>query len=582
RLERYVAIKFIRPDAINNETFLIRFENEAKALAKLNHSNIVQVLDYGEYENAPYLVMEYIPGGTLKKKLGKPMPWDEAANLIIPIARTLEYTHKNNIIHRDVKPANFLMNAKGEPMLSDFGIAKVLERDSGLDLTGTGVGIGTPEYMAPEQGKGLTVDQRSDIYALGVVFFELITGQKPFRADTPMAVMLKHIADPLPSPRNFIPELPDPVSQILYKALAKEPDNRYRNMGELASALEKLLANKETLHRVSPQDYQATVSQPRQSQQAYSSQPVIQSAHTTPPQSYTQSKPKKKTPWGIIIAGVVGIFGCIAIFGIFYLGKNLFQTEETPTLTPVILSETPADPTETIFPTEQATETPIPKIDLFSENCSTGISLPVIKDWPTALCEDFSNSAIESFQLGETDDEYMVGALEIYDGILTWNAASKQPFFYEQRTGDWAEEFTSENLANTLISIDMRQLSGTADSSSGLVFRESHTDIAIEALYYFAINSSYGEYSLFILDDVNWTEIVTSYSPIINGVGEFNRLTIVAEGSSLSMYVNGELLEVVTDDLIPFGTAGIALDLAFESENAVYEYDNFYLQGIMP
>lgn len=184
RLERYVAIKVIRSEHKQDEGFLKRFEREAKTLAQLSHPNIVKVLDYGEYEGAPYLVMEYVGGGTLKKK-GVRRQWIEVARLLAPMARALEYAHQHNIIHRDVKPANFLLTETGAPMLSDFGIAKILESEETSQLTGTGVGISTPAYMAPEQGSGKGVDKRADIYSLGVVFYEMVTGQTPYQADTP-------------------------------------------------------------------------------------------------------------------------------------------------------------------------------------------------------------------------------------------------------------------------------------------------------------------------------------------------------------------------------------------------------------
>ena len=162
-LDREVALKFLRTDPENYEKSHKRFELEAKALAKLDHPNIVRILDYGKYKGQPYLVMDYISGGTLKQRLDKPMLWKEACALLIPIAEALQYAHDYKIIHRDVKPSNILIKADGTPMLSDFGVAKMLEMDETLDLTGTSVGVGTPYYMAPEQGKGINIDHRADI-----------------------------------------------------------------------------------------------------------------------------------------------------------------------------------------------------------------------------------------------------------------------------------------------------------------------------------------------------------------------------------------------------------------------------------
>jgi tRNA A-37 threonylcarbamoyl transferase component Bud32 len=241
-LERNVAIKIIRSDKIDGTAqneFLKRFQREARALAQLDHPYILKVLDYGEQDGIPYLVMPFVQGGTLKQKMGQPMPYREAAGLLAPIAQALEYAHQLKIIHRDVKPANILISQSNTPLLSDFGIAKMIESKESTQLTATGVGIGTPDYMAPEQWMG-KADARTDIYSLGVVFFQMITGRLPFRADTPAAVLLKHVQDPLPRPSGFVPSLPEAVEQVIYKALAKEPDQRFQTMGDFERALAKL------------------------------------------------------------------------------------------------------------------------------------------------------------------------------------------------------------------------------------------------------------------------------------------------------------------------------------------------------
>ncbi len=242
RLEREVAIKIIRKEAFPPESLdriFKRFEREAKALARLAHPNIVKVHDYGEYEGSPYLVMEYQPGGTLKAMLGKPLDGSDVSKLLIPIANALEYAHQKGILHRDVKPSNILIAENGEPMLTDFGIAKILNLSVGQTLTSTGFGVGTPEYMAPEQGLGKDLDGRTDIYSLGVVLFELFTGRKPYTADTPLAILLMHMNDPLPHPRIVVQGMAVEIEKVILKALAKDPVNRYQSMKELKLALEK-------------------------------------------------------------------------------------------------------------------------------------------------------------------------------------------------------------------------------------------------------------------------------------------------------------------------------------------------------
>ena len=228
-----MAIKVIRLDnlPVNRlEKTLLRFQSEAKRTARLTHSNIVKVVDNGEYQGTPYLVMPYIPGGTLKDRMGKPIPWEEAVKLIMPIAEALDYAHSKGVIHRDVKPSNVLITESGTLMLSDFGIAKILDEEETREFTTTGVGIGTPEYMSPEQALSGEIDARSDIYSLGIVLFELVTGRKPFQASTPMAVLIKQARDSLPRVSEIVPGFSERAEQVLIKALAKEPDNRYQSM----------------------------------------------------------------------------------------------------------------------------------------------------------------------------------------------------------------------------------------------------------------------------------------------------------------------------------------------------------------
>ncbi|MBI5354819.1 MAG: protein kinase [Chloroflexi bacterium] len=242
RLERDVAIKIIRsgafpPDALGE--VLKRFEREAKSLAKLSHPNIVKVHDYGEHEGSPFLVMEYLPGGTLKNILGKLVPWQDAVRLILPVARGVAYAHQRGILHRDIKPANVLITESGEPMLSDFGIAKLFEGDQTTALTGSGMAIGTPEYMAPEQWTGVTSPQ-SDLYSLGIMLYELVAGRKPYVADTPAAILIKQATEPLPNPRKFAVDLPESLELVLIKMLAREPQDRYKDVKAFISALESL------------------------------------------------------------------------------------------------------------------------------------------------------------------------------------------------------------------------------------------------------------------------------------------------------------------------------------------------------
>jgi len=245
RMERNVALKVILPSKQHSELFLERFNLEARAVAQLSHTNVVKILDYGEEDGQPYLVMEFVPAGTLKDRMEAPLPWEEAARLLSPLARALEYVHNQKIIHRDIKPSNILLDEDNQPKISDFGIVKLIENEEEAK-TSTGVGVGTPDYMSPEQGMGKDVDERADIYALGVVFFEMITGQKPYSAESPMGVVIKQVTDSFPKPRKIRKDIPKVVESVILKATAKDPDKRFSKMADLANALDELAKGNKT------------------------------------------------------------------------------------------------------------------------------------------------------------------------------------------------------------------------------------------------------------------------------------------------------------------------------------------------
>ena len=361
RLDRMVAIKLIRIAAIPPEQvagMMRRFEREAKAAAKLDHANIIKVHDFGEYNGAPYLVMQYLPGGTLKQKTGKPMPYQEAACLLLPIAKALAYAHHEGIVHRDVKPANILLDEEGIPLLSDFGIARMLEQAEATQLTGTGAGIGTPEYMPPEQWMGNPVPQ-SDIYALGVVLYELITGRKPFTADTPAAVLIKHINEPLPRPRLFVPNLPEEVEYVLYKALAKQPEERFSSMGEFALALEMMKNGKiDSLHHLQPQ--RESIQPSYQKKETITVYPVASKASANQPLP-SERRNRDGQSWLWLLAGLGGLTAvAVAIIALVLVWQAIENKNTVNTQTAVaVIAERYRQQTQTAAANKESTH-PLP------------------------------------------------------------------------------------------------------------------------------------------------------------------------------------------------------------------------------
>jgi serine/threonine protein kinase/Tol biopolymer transport system component len=234
-----VALKVILARMAESPKSLRRFELEARVLSELHHSNIVGIMNYGKDKGLPYLVMPYISGGTLKDRMdGGPVDYVTSAAILAPIAWGLDYAHQHNVIHRDVKPSNILFTEAGRPMLTDFGIAKLEGLDRTLDLTDTGLAFGSVEYMSPEQALNRKIDYRVDVYGLGIVLYELVTGRRPFRGDAPAVVLHMQAYDPLPDPRIYAPDLPDLFAQVILKALAKNPDERFATMRVFAELLD--------------------------------------------------------------------------------------------------------------------------------------------------------------------------------------------------------------------------------------------------------------------------------------------------------------------------------------------------------
>lgn len=235
-----VAIKVLSPTITGDRRFIKRFRREAGLVKRLQHPNIVPVLDYGECRGFIFLVMPFVEGETLLDRMVKRgVNESEASRWIGEIADALLFAHQNGIIHRDIKPSNIMIDRIGKAMLTDFGLARMVEGSN--TLTGSML-MGTPAYVSPEQGKGLKLDERSDQYSLGVVLYQLSTGKLPFDSDAPMALVLMHMQEPVPRPSRFNRNLLPPVENVILKSMAKEPDQRFKDVGELKKAYQAALA----------------------------------------------------------------------------------------------------------------------------------------------------------------------------------------------------------------------------------------------------------------------------------------------------------------------------------------------------
>ena len=382
RFEREVAIKVLPREMLHDVQFRTRFDREAKTIAMLEHPAIVPVYDFGEEDGQPYFVMRYMTGGSLSDRMKNgPMAIQEAARIMMHIAPALDDAHNKGIIHRDLKPGNILFDQFNEPYISDFGIAKLSE--SQTNVTGSAI-VGTPAYMSPEQAQGEGIDGRSDIYGLGVILFELLTGQQPYHGDTPMSVVVKHITDPVPHILDVKPDLPPDTEVIIEKAMAKDRNERFQNVRSLAEALTSLASGKSL--SLAPNDVTMvgaprTVVSGKPAPQTLQGTIIAQHEKTPAPGDLTSGPvaPRRRTGLWIGLGAIVLIL-CVAVVGsvIIFRDKIPFLAAPIPTQTqPVIKGSTN-------LPVSLPSATIAPVVLPVASNTPSSTNTPASTDTPSA------------------------------------------------------------------------------------------------------------------------------------------------------------------------------------------------------
>lgn len=347
RFEREVALKVLPRELLHSDPqFRLRFEREAKIIAQLEHSAIVPVYDVGEADGQPYFVMRHMNGGSLSERIkAGVMTVEDATRILAVIAPALDEAHSKGIVHRDIKPSNILFDKRNNPYISDFGIAKLSQSQAG-NVTGSAI-IGTPAYMAPEQAQGDSIDGRADIYALGIILYEMVTGRQPYEADTPMAVAIKHITDPVPHILLANPKLPEGMEAIIQKAMAKRKEERFSTATDLTNALRDLIASG------------LTKSQNKTSAPTMKSAPAVTKESERPapvPVALPVPAAPKRTFSPLVVILPIVAVAFLAGGYLLYNGMNRPVATETPAPT---FTSAPAF-TETSAPTEPATEAVIP------------------------------------------------------------------------------------------------------------------------------------------------------------------------------------------------------------------------------
>lgn len=293
RLDRLVGIKTIRGELLHDPEILGKLEEEAKSLARLDHPNIARLLHYMVINEQRYIVMEFVEGSDLAETLrgGGPLSLELMSQLVPQICGAIGYAHKRNVIHRDIKPSNILITGDNTVKVTDFGIAKILGVST---KTKTGVATGSLPYMAPEQIRGTNIDARTDIYQLGVMFFELLCGRRPFLAETEYDMMSHHLSTPPPTPSSINPSMPKAVDQVLLKALAKDPSLRFASTAELAEA------------------FRVAQTTPDDTRTVYRAE-----KRTTP----TEIEPASSRKWPLIVVGI-GVVGLIVLAKVFVFDRT--------------------------------------------------------------------------------------------------------------------------------------------------------------------------------------------------------------------------------------------------------------------
>ena len=354
-LDRYVAVKLIHPAHREDQTFVARFQREARLVAKLEHPHIVPIHDYSEYEKVAYLVMKFIEGNTLKDRLARgPLNFYETLQVVDSVGSALAYAHNQGMLHRDIKPSNVLLGKNGVMYLVDFGLARIAQSDA--SALSSESNLGTPHYISPEQALGKHgLDKRTDIYSFGVMLYELIVGQAPFAAKTGYAIIHDHIYTPPPSPRTLNPQLSESVEQVLLKALAKDPNDRFDTIDQMILAFKNAWLNVNN----STQDITASVALISDQGTSSSGYGAVKKA---PPQ-------KKRLEWLYILLGIALGVG-LAFSLVPRLRGKMMATLSSIKIPAVFVESTPTNLTP-------SSATPLSAQDMNEDTISTSQPLPV-------------------------------------------------------------------------------------------------------------------------------------------------------------------------------------------------------------
>ena len=548
RLRRDVAIKVILAPNAGDGDFRARFEREAQLIASLEHPNIVAVYDFSDEGQLAYLVMQYVGGGTLRDQLrgGYPLAPERAAHYALLMARALHHAHQRGIVHRDVKPQNMLVSAqdRSQLLLSDFGIARLFDNSQeitwangsnsgsvGNGLTQADQIIGTLEYMAPEQIRRQAIDARTDVYALGVVLFQLLTGRVPFLSTTTMGLMYQHVHTPAPSVHELNPNIPQPLAQITARALQKAPADRFQSAEAMAQALESLLS---TTNNTAPTTY--TTLRRDATLPTYNQVPTLPSAPI-----YEPAYPPARTPAQTDPATGYPVYPATGAHGAYPLQSAARKPISAQVIAgiailvivlAVIVMRFQASPggTRSITNTVHTSTVAAPFVDTFATNS---------QDWV----------------------EGSIGGLTANIGgqyTLATDAQKNTYFPYPARSGTLPQNFT--------LSTRIKQDTGTLDRFYGLALNLRYQQNAARSCYAFVVASN-GTYMVLRYDStstgaISPTVLWQGNSSAVHGLHQSNELQVTDQHGTFTFKINGQQVQLkkgntLTDTTYTNGQPGL-------------------------
>lgn len=590
RFRRDVAVKVLPEQLLANPIFRARFEREAQTIASLEHPAIVPVYDFGDEGGQPYLVMRYMPGGSLSDRLKDgPLSLSETVEILSRLAPALDAVHAHGIIHRDLKPANILFDQYGNSFLSDFGIARLTEATT--NLTGEAI-IGTPAYMSPEQVRGDEgLDGRSDIYALGAILFEMLTGQQPFQATTPMGVALKQITEPVPDIRSVKEDLPPEVTEVIERAMAKEPDLRYPTSSRMVETVQLIERNNDLPGVVlrPPTKAPDTKAEPKEEAKLAPvevPQPAAPApAQAAPAPAPSQPVQRKRGPLGIVfIIGAVAFIGlCIVMSVVFWRGSMFFggpfiTQAADPTLAAIIqgriataagenqpagtaapeVAATITTPAEAVAPPAQGSAPAPESADLQEVSSLSSGDAPRTRRQVERFFDDFSalDSGWTVEDLTEAKLSYDFGNYRIWvdrPNIIAW--------------GTPGLEFDDVSLE-----VQATKVSGADENFFGLICRHVNDDN-----FYLLGIASDGYYAITKMKDGEWQTIKEQYFLYHQDIhqGETtNRIRATCIDNRLTLWANDTRLMEVEDNDFASGDVGLAA-VVFSAGETNLLFDNF-------